>query len=81
MNKQIIPTGPTEVITNGTVTANILIIEAITDLVITNLVFINPKQPANAGVDAAFTLPAGGHLFYVESLTFTGTAQVVYTGN
>lgn len=81
MNNQIIPVGTQETITNGTVTKNILVIWAETDLVITNLIYVNQASPANAGAIAGFTLGAGRYLCHVTNITFTGTATVCYTGN
>lgn len=81
MNNQIIPRGPQETITNGSIAKNILCIFAETDLVITALVYISQATPAHANVDNAFTLTAGRFLSHVKSLTFTGTATVIYTGN
>jgi hypothetical protein len=47
-------------------------------LVITDLVFGYPASPANAGAVDAFTLLATRSLFNVKSMTFTGTATVIY---
>ena len=80
MNSNIIPQGPQETITDGAITHSAQVIFAETDLVITNLVYIFPANPANANVITGFTLKAGRYLFNVKSMTFTGTATVVYTG-
>ena len=78
MNNEIIPLGPTEAITNGTISRKALVVTAETDLVITDLVFGYPASPANAGAVDAFTLLATRSLFNVKSMTFTGTATVIY---
>lgn len=80
MNHQVIPLGVTETITNGTITdQEVLLLSAETELTVTDLVYQYPKTPANAGAVDAFTMAAGRHLFYVKSITFTGTATVIYT--
>lgn len=82
MNSQIIPTGLSETITDGTITdKKVLVLTAETELVITGLVYQFPADPPNAAVVAAFTLPAGRSLFRVKSVTFTGTATAIYSYN
>ena len=81
MNSNIIPVGATELLTDGTITAAdpILLIEAITDLVCTNVTPLFPKLAASRGtVVTAFTLKQGGHLFNLKTVTYTGTAAVIY---
>lgn len=81
MNNQIIPTGPTEVLTDGDISKNVMVFEALTDCVITNLVFIQPPSPASGNITDSLTLKQGSHLFRIASLSFTGLANVIYTGN
>jgi hypothetical protein len=79
MNSHIVPVGPTETITNGTIAGRpIEIVQAETDCVITSLIYQFPATPPNAGVVNAFTLKAGRYLFKVASLIFTGTATIIY---
>ena len=79
MNSHVIPQGPQETITNGTLGARpTLILYAETDLVLTALIYEFQAAPANAGAIAAFTLKAGRYLYYVKSCAFTGTATVTY---
>lgn len=78
-NANIIPTGETETVTNGTITRACALVEAETDLVIIDLVYVTPASPPNAGVVDTFTMKAGRHLFNVASFTFTGTATLIYT--
>jgi hypothetical protein len=81
MNSNIIPLGATEFLTDGTITAAdpILLIEAITDLVCTNATPLFPKLAAGRGtVATAFTLKQGGHLFNLKTITYTGTAAIIY---
>lgn len=82
MNSNIIPLGPSEVLAlvATTVTKESMLIEALTDLTITALSFSFNATPANAGKTVAFTLLAGSHLFWVKSITYTGTAVHYYSG-
>lgn len=77
MNSKIIPNGPTETITNGTVAKVALLVMAETDIVISVIEFVRPF-PLNAHAVSAFTLKAGRHLFNVRSMTFTGTGTFIY---
>lgn len=80
MNNQIIPQGPAEVVTGATITnKRVMYLEAITDIVVSAITFRYPATPAEAGLDTTFTLPAGGHLFHIKAITFTGTAFLVYS--
>ncbi len=81
MNSNIIPQGPTECILDGTVTKNILVFRAVTDCSVTAMAFQFPAQPANPAAMTAVVLPAGTELYYLESITWEGTAHVIYTGN
>jgi len=78
MNSHIIPVGNQEAITDGTDVLGVLLLEAITAVVVTDITFLFPPTNANAAVVTAFTVPAGGHLFNIASITFTGTATVTY---
>lgn len=79
MNSQIIPTGPAETITDGTIAnRKVLMLTAHTELTITGLVYQTPATPPNAGVVAALTLAPGQSLFRLKAVVFTGTASVVY---
>lgn len=80
MNSQIIPQGPAETVTNATLTKEALLIAAETDLVISAIEYSFPATPPNAAVVVAFTLKQGRTLFNVRTVTFTGTATVIYTG-
>lgn len=80
-NDNVIYQGPQEIIDNASpaaLTKNALVINALTDLVITNLVFMFPANPPAANVVNALTLKQGGFLFHVASATFSGTAAVTY---
>lgn len=80
MNNNIVPQGTTEVINDGAiVTKKVLMLKALTDLVLTNVVFQWPATPANANVQDAFTLPAGNWLGYLAGFELTtGIAHVIY---
>ena len=78
MNSDIIPQGPTETIVDGTVTREALLVYAETDLVITDLLYQFQADPPHANAVDAFTLAAGRYLPGVKSLTFTGTATIIY---
>lgn len=79
MNDQIIPTGTTETVTDTTINKDILVLTAETDVVISAVVYSFEAVPANAAKVSAFTLKAGRTLFRVRSITFSGTATVIYT--
>lgn len=80
MTDNIIPVGPQETITNGSITTarSARIVWAETDLVITGLTFQFQAAPAGTGAVNAFTLLAGRYLFDVKAMTFTGTATIMY---
>lgn len=78
MNSNIIPEGPTETITNGTVTKDTLLMMAETDLSITAIQYLFPATPATPVATSVFTLKAGRHLFNVATINFTGTATFYY---
>lgn len=78
MNSNIVPNGPQETITNGVVDRPALLIYAETALVITDLIYMHPASPPATGVVNGFTLAAGRWLGRVASMTFTGTATVIY---
>jgi hypothetical protein len=79
MNHDVIPQGPTETITDGTIQDGAMAVFAETDLVITNLAYQYPKTALGAGTPlTGFTLLAGRYLFYVKAMTFTGTATIIY---
>lgn len=79
MNSHIIPVGNQEVITDpASPVLGVLLLEAITEVVVTDITFLFPPTNANAGAVTAFTLPVGGHLFNMASIEFTGTATVTY---
>jgi len=78
MNSDIVPQGPTETVTNGTVDRNALMVFAETALVISEITYEFPASPANAGAVTAFTLPVGRVLCRVDRMVFTGTATFIY---
>lgn len=78
MNSNIIPAGPSEVINGGTISEDMVIVQAVTALVISTLVFNFPSTPTHVNKTVAFTLPAGQVLYRVASITFTGTAFVIF---
>ncbi len=80
MNNNIVPTGPQEVVVNGNLSGNILVLEAKSALTITNLIFIHQANPAHANAAAGLTLASGEKLYRVKSCTITGTAVVTYLG-
>lgn len=80
MNSDIIPQGPSELITGpATIDRLVLVCEATDACVVDNVVTQFPAAPPNsAAVDAA-TLPVNGRLYNLKSLTLTsGTLFVVY---
>lgn len=82
MNSHIIPQGVTETCNGATILAAantpILLLLAHTDVVISAITYLHPPTTPNAGAISAFTLGAGGYLFNVKAITFTGTATLTY---
>lgn len=83
MRNNVIPLGPSEVVAGAaTISVPALYIEAEVAMVITAITFMYPASPANPQQVTSFTLPVGGHLFNVKSLTMSaGQAFIVYLGN
>lgn len=78
MNSDIIPNGLTETVTDGSITKPALLVYAETDVTIANLVYMNAVVPPNTGAVDAFILKAGRWLGRVKSMTFSGTATIIY---
>lgn len=77
MNSNIIPVGPTETVTDGTITQPMQVVAAETDLTISAIVYQFPVT-GTTGAVSAFTLKAGRNLFNVKSITYVGTATLIY---
>lgn len=80
MNSNILPQGPSELLTDtAVITREILVATAFSDVAFTGLTFCFPATPANADVITAGTLPKGAMLCNVASMTVTtGQLYVIY---
>ena len=76
---QGIPIGPQELVGAGSIAREILTLEAIGAVSLSNIVFMFPAAPANGAAVSSCSLAAMGRLYNIKSCTIvSGIIAVVY---
>jgi hypothetical protein len=82
MNSNIIPVGPSEIVTGAAaVTRECMLVSAEEDCVLTNVQFVHKPATAHVQATTSMTLKAGRWLAFVRSFDMTsGTVTLIYSG-